>query len=147
MKKKKSDLIEYLEAIKKLHRGNLLGAAYYKWILENGKLFTEKDQDRKFTKYFRKRANGCYYNAQMLSLDNRKLKYFEGWGITEAVGIPLEHGFNVIDGKVIDISWSDGKEYFGVEIPKDFIRKEMLRTETAGTILFRWFEKSTGRKK
>ncbi len=144
--KKKSELIEYLEAVKKLHRGNKIGKAYYKWILENGKLFTEKDQDRKVAKWFKKRANGCYYNAQMLSLDNRNLKYFEGWGITEGIGIPLEHGFNTAAGKVFDISWPDGIEYFGVEIPKDFIRKEMLRTKIAGTILFQWFKKCTGIK-
>jgi len=141
-----TDLIGYLKAVKKLHKGNPIGKAYYKWILENGKFFSGQDQDREFTKCFKKRANGCYYNAQMLSLDNKKLKYFEGWGISAGVGFPLEHGFNVADGKVFDISWSDTTEYFGVEIPKDFIRKEMLRTEMAGTILFQWFKKCTGRK-
>jgi len=138
----KSDILEYLNAIKKIHKGQSSRVAYYKWILENGKLFTEKDDPKKFNKVFKKRFRGCYYNAQMLALDNEELKYYEGWGITGVVGFPLDHGFNVVGGRVVDISWPDGIEYFGIEIPSDFIREEMLRTEIAGTILFRWWEKT-----
>jgi hypothetical protein len=138
----KSDILEYLNAIKKFHKNQSPGAIYYKWILKNGKLFTEKIDSKKFNKIFKKRFKGCYYNAQMLALDNKELKYYEGWGISEGIGFPLDHGFNVAGGKVVDISWPDGIEYFGIEIPLDFIRKEMLRTETAGTILFQWWMKN-----
>lgn len=143
MKKNKSELVGYLKAVKKLHKGNPIGAAYYRWVLENGKLFTEKDGRRGFNKVFKKRFKGCYYNAQMLALDNKELKYYEGWAVSEAIGFPLDHGFNVAEGRVVDISWPDGVEYFGILIPPDFIREEMLRTEIAGTILFRWWERVT----
>lgn len=138
----KSDILEYLKAIAKLHAERRLAGAYYKWILKNGKLFTEKIDPKEFNKMFKKRFKGCYYNAQMLALDNKELKYYEGWGISEGIGFPLDHGFNVAGGKIVDISWPDGIEYFGIEIPLDFIRKEMLRTETAGTILFQWWMKN-----
>jgi len=138
----KSDILEYLNAIKKFNKNRSIGARYYKWILENGKLFTEKGDPKKFNKVFKKRFKGCYYNAQMLALDNEELKYYEGWAISGGVGFPLDHGFNVAGGKIIDVSWPDGIEYFGIEIPLDFVRREMLRTEIAGTILFRWWEKT-----
>ena len=75
-----------------------------------------------------------------------KLKYYEGWGITKAVGIPLDHAFNIIGNKVVDISWEDGVEYFGIEIPVEFAREEMLKKETAHPILFSWWEEVEGRK-
>jgi len=138
----KSDILEYLNAIKKIHKGQPLRVAYYKWVLKNGKLFTEKTDSKKFNKTFKKKSKGCYYNAQMLALDNKKLKYYEGLGISKAIGFPLDHGFNVAGGKIVDISWLDGIEYFGIEIPLRFIREEMLRTEVAGTILFQWWLKN-----
>jgi len=138
----KSDILEYLNGIKKFYKGRSLATAYYKWILKNGKLFTEKTDPKKFNKAFKKRFKGCYYNAQMLALDNKGLKYYEGWAISKPIGFPMDHGFNVAGGRIIDVSWSDGIEYFGIEIPLDFIRKEMLRTEIAGTILFRWWMKN-----
>jgi len=138
----KSDILEHLNGLVKLYANRELAGAYYKWILKNGKLFTEKTDPKKFNKIFKKRFKGCYYNAQMLALDNKGLKYYEGWGITEAVGFPLDHGFNVTGGKVVDVSWPDGIEYFGIEIPLKFIREEMLRTEIAGTILFQWWLKN-----
>lgn len=147
MKKKESEILVYLKAIAKLHDGRRPVKNYYKWILENGKLFTEKDGRRKFNKVFKKRFKGCYYNAQMLALDNKELEYYEGWGVTKAIGFPLDHGFNVAGGKVVDISWPDGVEYFGISIPPDFIREEMLRTETAGAILFRWWGRVTNDNK
>ena len=84
----------------------------------------------------------CYYNSQMAGIENEDLEYYEGWGISDiGINIPFEHGFNVLNGKVIDYTWKKGLEYFGVRIPKDFYRKEMLRTKMAGTILFRYWEK------
>jgi len=144
MKKSESEIIKYLKAVSKLQGKRQPAKDYYKWIFKNGKLFTEKGDPSKFNKIFKKRFKGCYYNAQMLTLDNKELKYYEGWGVTKMIGFPLDHGFNVADGKVIDISWPDGIEYFGVEIPADFIRTEMLRTEIAGTILFQWWAKNNG---
>jgi len=147
----KSQILEYLNGFRQLYSNNTKQGknlrAYYRWILKTGKLFTEKEDAKKFHKTFKKRFKGCYYNAQFMAMDNRKLKYYEGWGISKGIGFPLEHGFNVANEKVIDISWLDGIEYFGIEIPVDFARKEMLRTSTAHTILYLWWLETRKEKK
>lgn len=141
---KKSLILEYLNSMCQLfseesEQGRSV-RAYYRWVLKTGKLFTEKGDAKKFHKTFKKRFKGCYYNAQFMAMDNG-IKYYEGWGTTEKVGIPLEHAFNVVDGKVIDISWPDGVEYFGIEVPVEFAREEMLKEKTAHPILYQWWEK------
>ena len=142
-----SDLVNYLNAIARMQKGcSGLGEAYYKWILKNGTLFTEREDARNYTKNFNRRPNGCYYHAQVMSIDNRELKYYEGWGITKAVGIPMEHGFNVINGKVVDVTWEDGIEYFGLKVSLDFVMKEMLKERTAHPVLFRWWMHKTNRR-
>jgi len=145
--KRNSELMRYLEAIARLQSNHKVGKEYYKWLLENGEWFEGNDNNREFNQSFRKRANGCYYNAQMLAIENQKLDYYEGWGIPGGVGIPLSHGFNVLNGEVIDISWPDGVEYFGVRIPVDFICREQLRTSSAGYILFQYWLKEIHEKR
>jgi len=143
--KKESVILEYLNAVAKLYSGKSQqernARAYYKWILRTGKLFTEKGDVKRFRKTFNKRFKGCYYNAQVMAIDNKGLKYYEGWGVTETVGIPLEHAFNIAKGKVIDISWTDGIEYFGIEVPVKFAMGEMVKERTAHPILFLWWRK------
>jgi len=138
-----SILLDYLNGVAKMMKGAPgYGEAYYRWIIKTGKLFTEREDVKKFQPTFKKMFKGCYYNAQFMSIEYERLRYYEGWGVTEAIGIPIEHGFNVINGKVIDISWEDGVEYFGIELPLKFVREEMLREKIACTLLFRWWEKN-----
>jgi len=146
-----SVILDYLNGILKLHQ-NLRGErmvpaeAYYEWLLKNGKLFTEKEDAEKYHQEFKKVFKGCYFNAQVMALDNKELTYYEGWGITEKVGIPLEHAFNAVDGKVVDITWVDGIEYFGVEVPVMFVTGAFLKVERAHPVLFQWWEEVEGRK-
>jgi len=48
----------------------------------------------------------CYYNAQILVAydDTRLLRYCEGWAMG-LVSIPILHGWVVINGKVVDLTW------------------------------------------
>jgi len=78
----------------------------------------------------------CYWNAQMLTVllsGLRNLRYYEGFG-DAGIGVPVSHAWNVYNGKVIDITWEnlplicpklklENFEYFGVEIPVEYIRK------------------------
>jgi len=146
MTSEKSIILEYLNSMGQLfseesEQGRIV-RAYYGWILKTGKLFTGKGDTKKFPKTFKKRFKGCYYNAQFMAIENEELKYYEGWGTTEKVGIPVEHAFNVVDGRVIDISWPDGVEYFGIEVPVEFAREEMLKEKTAHPILYQWWMKN-----
>lgn len=146
-----SVILDYLNGILKLHypvyaeEGTLAGR-YYKWILKTGQLFTEREEVKKFHITFSKMFKGCYYNAQFMSMEYKELKYYEGWGITKAVGIPLDHAFNVINGKVVDISWVDGIEYFGVEVPIMFVTGEFIKERTAHPVLFQLWEETERRK-
>lgn len=73
-----------------------------------------------------KKAKECFYNAQLLAmLDKSKtIEYWEGY--TTSFGTPILHGFNVLNGKVIDVThksngkpvmgvFNDDKEYIGVQ--------------------------------
>ena len=75
----------------------------------------------------------CFYNAQSLSMCSPKIRYAEGYLFSGI--IPVEHGWSVFNGKVLDFTMAhsndnepilgvipDGWEYFGVELPTKSIR-------------------------
>jgi hypothetical protein len=81
----------------------------------------------------------CYKNAQTLSMVEPRLTYCEGL----AMGIiPVNHAWNEINGKVIDITWRDGKgkngfvigefpgEYMGLKFDNNQILKKQFETKT-----------------
>lgn len=62
----------------------------------------------------------CYSNSSRTAfLDG--LAYCEGYAVPSGIGIPLEHAW-VCDarGRVIDPTWPDGSDYFGVAFTEDF---------------------------
>jgi len=107
----------------------------YKYILEHGQAFRASETSKELLalikkfKRFNIRKQACFYNSQMLTMEsNGVFKYYEGWASTTDIGIPFEHGFNVYQGKVVDITWQNGKDYFGLEIPLTFIRNFLAKT-------------------
>jgi hypothetical protein len=62
------------------------------------------------------RVKECYYNAQMLvSCDvTERLQYYEGFGLHI---IACLHGWAVINGKVVDLTWRRGDNYGVTEDP------------------------------
>ena len=139
---KRNDITDYLRKIASLCPGQPKFKEYYDWILANGETFTNKVKARRLGK-----KKACYYNAQMDALDDPDIEYYEGYGITNFIGLPFEHGFNVKNGKVIDPTWEDGKLYFGVKIPKDFYRRIMLDTKIAGTVLQQYWIECTKKER
>ena len=128
---------------------------FHNFILKNGKEFNEhltldyKKDPRilKWTSNRKPQQSACYYNSQLLALDNPELKYFEGTATTKKLGIPLEHGWCVFEGKVVDVTWKEsGDEYFGIEVPVDFIRKRMVETEMSRDVLRDYYMKKRGIK-
>jgi len=70
----------------------------------------------------------CYYNAQTLAMNDktRTIKYFEGLVLKNNFPMPINHGFNSINNKVIDVTsrrrderifgdLKDNISYLGVE--------------------------------
>jgi len=117
--------------------------AYWKWFLSKGIEFKTSPLTPSIKKMIKDvnlipRKRSCFYNAQMLALANPRIKYFEGYAISKKIGMSLQHGFNVIRGKVIDVTWEDGDDYFGIHIPTNFIGKSLLSLGVSESLLWRY---------
>ena len=107
--------------------------AYYDWVFANGKVFVGINKLLPQGK-----MKFCYYNSQMYALENKQAKYYEGWGITEGIGIPLEHGFNVIEEQAYDKTWNNGLVYFGIHIPTKWVQEYVVKTSMADNLMYRY---------
>jgi len=136
-------LVDYVKHMGTMYRGgNLLGdfspdspirlADLYEWLVENMVIFDhgfDKEETELTLKsnFFMPKVKECYYNSMMFQSET--VEYWEGW----AVGIiPMPHAWNVRDGKVIDTTWNLFKEsdetlYFGICIPREFMRKTLTK--------------------
>lgn len=133
----KNPIINYLEQIKSLYQQSATQkpiAEFYEWILKEGKVFTKTRKPIVYGEY-----KQCFYNAQNLAFDNNIYKYFEGWGISKAIGIPLDHGFVAVKDIVIDPTWRDGTVYFGIHIPTEYIRTHWIKTKMAENLLYYYY--------
>ncbi|MAH46017.1 hypothetical protein CMI37_09305 [Candidatus Pacearchaeota archaeon] len=120
---------------------------FYEWVIRTGKSFEwEEITDPKMRDMLRMyrcgdKSRQCYYNSQLASL-NTPLDYYEGWYVTENLPIPLDHGFNIYNGKVVDYT-AYGKfkveEYFGVHVPDNFILSFMDKTGMSDALLGRYY--------
>ena len=141
-----SDIIEHLKTFQKLlpEKQN----KYYQWIIEHGKLFTDDDRNKEkefelIKQNYSHKEKECFFNSQILLTINNKYQYYEGWYITERIPIPIEHGFIVYDGKIIDITVNNRFkviEYFGVRIPTEFVCIHIVKTGYSESMLF-WYWK------
>ena len=132
----------YLKQIIKLKLGKPQ-ESFYKWVLKNGKSFKEIDDDWAELKYASNehKQRQCYYNSQMFALGG-KFEYWEGWYVTEGINLPLEHGWNVLNDKVIDVTAHkrfNVNEYFGVKIPINYVRKMLVKTGYSDGYLGRYY--------
>ncbi len=138
----KKVLIEYLEGINKMLSGRIEG-----YILTHGTLFIGREPSKNvIVPTFKPKSKQCYYNSQMLALEG-DLKYFEGIAYNGL--LPLEHAWCVSDSKVIDVTWEVNDKkfkenhdktciYYGIEIPTDFVWKNMLERELAEPLIFKF---------
>lgn len=101
---------------------------------------------------FKPQYKQCFYNAQMLTINDSSgtIKYVEG--IAHNL-IPTTHGWNEINGKLIDVTWKDKKgsytigtvpessSYKGVVIDTRKVRQQIDRSGMASSLLDNWQEK------
>lgn len=137
-------LVEHLQQLHEMMKPHKQ-ANIFKWLLENGKEYSFHPIPARQQRYLARRLGSplftpkqCYYNAQMLIVSGQKgtYKYCEGYATTQDFEFPFEHSWLLYHGRVVDPSWRDGKNYFGVTIPKEFVRRSLLDTEIAQSILF-----------
>lgn len=100
------------------------------FILKHGQRFTKVGKMPRGFK--RGMAKQCYMNAAKLTLDLPSLIYCEGY----AAGIiPVLHGWCITRrGTVIDPTWDDGKDYFGIPIKHSYLMNSMIRHKVYGVI-------------
>ena len=137
MKEKKFSMKGYLKQMIKLKRKaygkNMLKRIgnYYcleDFVLKNGQLFESKMLPKKVK---RGPMKECFKNAALLSMET-SYYYVEGF----AFGIiPVIHGWCVNKkGRVIDPTWEDGKEYYGIIIKRDYLFKYLLKYKRYGLL-------------
>lgn len=154
------------ENIKKKSEGYIY-AGQEDLLLQHGRFYRADpltDEEREYVEHqikhlgFIPKERRCWYNSQMLALNsgrrvniknNLQIKYHEGQA--DANLIPVEHGFNTINGKLIDITWKHRSGvnknkhilgdvptdwcYFGVEIDKRLAADQQLETGMADSVL------------
>lgn len=140
-KVEKSELIGFIENIKKLGISPSQ-EAYYDFIIENGKLFTERE---KLETSVKAEMKACYRNSALVHFTD-KIDYYEGYCISDIIPIPIEHAFNSRNDsdKVIDITAQKFNfsfvEYFGAKVPKE-VMKDWLKSSQYLTPLQFYFRK------
>jgi hypothetical protein len=128
--------------------------------LKHGKLYEPKELDSTEKQIIKKalkrigfhpQKKECFYNAQMLSLSDNtgKIKYCEGFALKI---IPTNHAWIELNGKVIDVTWTDKEDnvflgtfpddmaYLGFNMDKPSIREKQFRTSMACSFLDDYME-------
>ena len=92
-------------------------------------------------------AKQCFYNAQTIALASHGgIDYVEGVAYCKL--IPMDHAWNAINGKVVDLTWRGrndempimgiiptGWEYWGVALPHDSVRRYWNRFGESNAML------------
>ena len=121
----------------------------YDFLLKEGSYFDSKTLNKdelyqveemiyKFIKAHGKpKKKQCYYNSQMVALMNDSFQYIEGVCLSD-VGLPIQHGFLLLNNKVIDLTWTNDKEeyvigehsreYYGIPFLITDVRRACLKT-------------------
>ena len=148
--------LEYLRSNQRIEGMAYSGPAAF--ILEHGKKYESQELTDDETDLLKKvlliksrwQKKQCFYNAQCIaSASNNTIRYCEGFA--DSLGLPMEHAWNTINGKVIDMTWKmnndddpilgvipEGWEYIGVELPVDLITKMHEVTGKAHPLITDW---------
>lgn len=81
----------------------------------------------------------------------KNIEYWEGFTFMEHYRFPVLHGFNIINGKVIDVThkikrkpilgdFGVNKEYMGVKLKTDMIYDQMLAQKPCVTFIGNYYE-------
>jgi hypothetical protein len=74
----------------------------------------------------------CDHNSYK-AMANTNLRYCEGYAMTRGRMMPMAHSWLVdTDGWVVDPTWKDGCEYFGVVFDTLFLLKTVAKTKCLG---------------
>lgn len=127
---------KYLESIRELKQSRFNGkmeyCGYEDLVLREGRAFPEIREHY----YPMGRKKECFSNASKLVQQHSELIYCEGWACS-VIDFPFEHGWCVdLDGCVIDPTWADGYDYFGLSVSSDYLLETINRTGHYGLLDF-----------
>lgn len=75
------------------------------------------------------RDKECFRTSVNLSID-MGWTYVEGFAVPKDIPIPIHHAWILIDGEVVEPTWSDaGVEYFGIPFKREYLMKCLLESE------------------
>jgi len=89
----------------------------------------------------RGRKGNCFENAVKLVIKNKKKYYYcEGYAISETSGnlVSLHAWVVNKNHKVIDSTWSDGKEYFGIIFRFDYVWHWVIKNKGPKSLIDNW---------
>ena len=162
----KAMLASYVEAIANSDKEKNLAKEFYyinaqALLIEEGKIFeSQKLSESELVvvqlakeKAGKMKKGECYYNAQrMILLDNSdQIEYWEGYTLIDNAAFPIMHGFNVINGKVIDYTLDiDGQsilgtfpptaQYIGIKMKKEWIIPQITSGKPCVSFIDNWAE-------
>lgn len=148
-------IVRYLRMVDSITRSNhppVDGYAYAsiaEYLLTKGRGFTSQPlsdvEERLVKRWMGKESyppRQCWWNARLLARRSRGgLVYVEGYASTERLGLPLEHAWCELDGKVVDPTWKvygtfdEPAAYFGVSFPDIAAR---IRSPRQGPVIDDW---------
>jgi hypothetical protein len=138
----------------------------YDFLQQEGKFFKSQELTEEERLYVMEAINNlgfvpqpkqCYYNANLLAINDfsGRIKYAEG--LAYSGYFPIWHGWNTINGKVIDLTWlkefgklsrrkigqeemilgtfDKDRAYFGAEMDTNLIRKIILKSGISCSLL------------
>ena len=98
------------------------------WLARHGRSWPGPVEHAPVVGWWKKRQ--CFENAFKYAQEHG-VTYVEGWAVNI---IPTQHAWCIApDGRIIDPTWgSEGRDYFGAEIPLDTLYRIQLATEVYG---------------
>ena len=81
----------------------------------------------------------CYANSANIAISEPKRVYYcEGYAISKSVPWlgPTDHAWliDAISGLVVDPTWEDGTEYFGIAFRRSFLLERLLKSRVYGLL-------------
>jgi hypothetical protein len=104
-------------------------ASMDEYILAKGKAMGDRSPES--NKYKKGTMKLCFQNAYNLA-QSKGFKYCEGYATSI---IPILHAWCLDDqNRVIDVTWPDGRDYYGIVFPLSYVSKTILAKGTYGVI-------------